>query len=129
MSNDLIKKLPPEKTVQVPEAQLQTLLDQNEEMKKDLATWRSAGVKLVTLFGVFDPETGRMKPEYVKSEKKPEPENPMPAILKSATSIMGLAAKTNLPGSMGRKAEDQLIEKFSFFSELVPLIEKYGNNQ
>ena len=104
--------------VQVKKEQLDKLIEQNQQQKQEIKELYDGTIKLLDVLGLV--ENNKIKPEYFNGEQ-----NPIPDILKSASSIMMLATQANIPG-LGKKAEAKLVEKFSFFKQLIPIFEKYG---
>ncbi len=98
---------------------LKALLDQNESQKAEIRALYDGSIKVMELIGLA--ESGQ-----IKSEAFEDGGNALPEILKGASSIMGLVMQAQVP-VIGKKAEAKLVEKFSFFKDLIPVFVKYGN--
>jgi hypothetical protein len=106
--------------VTVSKEQLDQLIAQNKELKKEVREMYDGTIKLLDTLGLVKDNV--IKPEYFNGE-----ENPLPEILKSAGSIITLATQANMPiPVLAKKAEAKLVDKFSFFKELMPIFIKYG---
>lgn len=108
------------KMVSIPETQLNDLLTQNEDLKKDVVLFRSCVMKFCAVLGIATPDGLNIKPEIVSGN-----ESVIGSIMKSAGDILLLFGQTSMPGLKGR-AEKKIKEKFSFFEDALPLIDKYG---
>ena len=110
--------------IQIEKEKLNFLLTQFEESQAEQKILKNAAIKIMSLMGLIDPETNKMKPEIASGE-----ENFIPGMLKSLTDVVALLTKSNLPGFMGGgdKAKQQLAEKFDFIKELLPIINKHAN--
>lgn len=105
-------------TVTIPAEQLEDLLTQNEEYKKEVDNLLIVAYGICGVLGLVD-ESGKIKPSYLNNE-----ESPMPAVLKAVVSTATLMAQAGVP-VLGRKAEAEIAKKFEFIKHLVPIINKY----
>lgn len=108
------------KMVSIPETQLEELIKQNEDLKKDVVLFRTCIMKFCAVLGVATADGSKIKPEIVNGN-----DSVIGCIMKSAGDILLLFGQTTMPGLKGR-AEKKIKEKFSFFEEALPLIDKYG---
>lgn len=109
--------------IEIERERLTTLLNQLDEADQERQILKGATIKIMSLMGLINPETGTMKEEIASGE-----ESFIPGMLKSLSDVVALLTKSNLPAFMGGgdKAKDALAEKFGFIKELLPIINKYG---
>lgn len=100
--------------------QLTNLLNQNSEYKKDVVKLRECIISVLRLMGLFDETTKTLKAEIKSGE-----ESYFSPILKSLSDVVKLLTLSQLP-IVGKKHEEQLVKKFSFIKQILPLIEKHG---
>jgi len=112
------------KMIEVSEIQLKELLELNQKQLNEIAqkdleikALYNASINIMELLGVA--AEGKIKPEMMEDGN-----NPLPEIMKEAGSLVSLVMKSQIP-LIGKKAEAQLVEKFSFFGALLPLFQKY----
>lgn len=120
-----VELMPDEMVVKT--AKLHDLIGQTKEMKADIGTLIEVVQGVVSVLGLTDPATGKIKPEYLRKDPvtgKVE-ENPMPAILKALGSFMSLSTQASIP-VLGKRAEREMNEKFAFIDKLLPALEKYA---
>lgn len=113
--------LQPNETV-IDKSQLQNLLDQSDELEKELETKRceikqlyDCAIKIFELVGLA--KNGVVEKKYFQPggfSFKP--------LVGGMTDISSLLLKAGF----SKKAEAQLTEKFKFFKELIPVFEKYA---
>lgn len=108
---------PIETTIKI--AELEILLTTIEMQKSEILKLYLGSMQVLSLLGLA-------KDGKVKAEAFEEEGNALPEILKEASGLMMLVMKAQVP-VIGKQAEKELIQKFSFFSELIPLFIKYGN--
>jgi hypothetical protein len=116
----------------IPASQLETLLNLLKENNIKIAeadAERQVLIKIafeiMNLFGYIDPKTGKMKPEVLSGE-----ESFIPGMLKSLGDVTSLLIGAKNPfKSLAQKNKDKLQEKFAFVQILIPLLQKYGNEQ
>ncbi len=92
--------------------------DSVENYKNDIFNLYNGSIKTMEVIGLA--ENGKMKPGILSGEA-----NPLGLVLKGGSDIFTLAMQAQVP-VLGKKAEAKLLDKFSFFKELIPLFEKYG---
>ena len=110
-------------TINIEKARLNTLLNELAESEKEKTLLKNAVVNIMSLMGLIDKNTGKMKEEIASGE-----ESFIPGMLKSLSDVVALLTKSSLPKFMGGgdKAKEELATKFSFIQELLPIINKYG---
>jgi hypothetical protein len=95
------------------------LLEAQEERK----ILKSAVIKIMDLMGLIDPQTNKMREEIASGD-----ESFVPGMLKSLGDVVQLLMKSNAPKMFGgEKAKEQLAQKFDFIAPLLPIINKYNN--
>jgi hypothetical protein len=109
-----------ENEIAIDRQQLNVLLTLNETQREEIKQLYFGSIQLLEMLGLA--ENGK-----VKAEAFADGANPLPEILKEASSLIGLVMQAGAPFGMGKKAEKKLIEKFSFFTQLIPLFIKIGN--
>lgn len=109
----------PEETVPVPKSLLEAMVKQGEETRIETEILYNTCISIMALLGLVDSD-GRVKSEVLSGE-----ESWLPCVLKGAKDIVSLLLQMKIPG-IGKKAEAELIEKFKFLKEVMPLVEKYG---
>jgi hypothetical protein len=104
---------------------LKTLLANSENQKNEIAALKAeirelydGSINILSIIGLAD--NGMIKKEAFE-----EGGNALPEILKGASNIMGLVVQAQVP-VIGKNAEKKLLEKFGFFSKLLPIFLKYG---
>jgi hypothetical protein len=100
--------------------QLTNLLNQNAEYKKDVVELKECIISVLRLMGLLDETTKTLKAEIKSGE-----ESYFSPILKSLSDVVKLLTLSQLP-IVGKKHEEQLVQKFSFIKQILPLIEKHG---
>lgn len=112
--------------IAIDRGKLKILLDNTGTLEKTIEAQRAeiralydGSIKVMEIIGLA--ENG-----IIKAEAFEEGGGAIPEILKGASSIIGLVMQSQVP-VIGKKAEKKLIERFSFFQELIPLFIKYGN--
>lgn len=98
---------------------LNSLLDKIDEKEAEIQALYNGSIKVMELVGLA--ENGK-----IKSECFEEGANAIGEVIKGGSSIMSLVMQSQTP-FIGKKAEAKLMEKFSFFKDLIPLFIKYGN--
>lgn len=108
----------------VPAHQLKSLLAQLEEAKQERKILYDIALSIMVLLGYADAKTRKPIPEIISGE-----ESWMPGMLKSLADVMGLLTKTKfaITDNQKKKYEAELAEKFAFVKNLMPLMQKYGN--
>lgn len=101
----------------LPKDQLEKLLSDNIEQKQDIEVLRKTITNILSLFGILDEQTGTIK-ESIKNGS----EGYLKHILKSLKNIIVLMGLSQF----NKKAEAELLEKFSFITPLIPIIDKYA---
>lgn len=109
-----------EEMVSIPKQQLEALLQKNEDLEKDIVLFRSCVMKFCGVLGIADKDGKNIKPEI-----KTGSESVIGSIMKSAGDILLLFGQTTMPG-LKKRAEQKIKDKFSFFEEALPIIDKYG---
>lgn len=110
----------------VPAHQLKSLLEQLQEAKEERKILYDIALSIMVLLGYADAKTRKPIPEIINGE-----ESWMPGMLKSLADVMGLLTKTKfaITDNQKKKYEAELAEKFAFVKNLMPLMQKYGNEQ
>jgi hypothetical protein len=96
----------------LPKAQIEALLAQNLEYKKDIEVFRTMVANILAVLGLLDPATGSIKASIQSGE-----ESYIKHILKALKNVV-------LDLSLGRNKN--LEEKFSFIKTALPHIQKYA---
>jgi hypothetical protein len=120
---DKTKPTPTAKIELSPEAKanIERLLKMLDEREKDLKTFYDSTIKLLEVIGLA--KDGKLI-EEITSENG----NFMSPVMKAIGDISVLLAGANLPKfAGGERNTKKLQEKFAFFSEAAPLLEKYAN--
>jgi hypothetical protein len=93
---------------------LEAFKTENTEYKEEITVLRKSIFKILALLGLVNTETNSLKEDidthYVKY------------ILKALTSVIGLLSTSKF----SKSAERELLEKFAFIKELMPIIKKYA---
>lgn len=109
-----------QKMVEIPEEQLESLVTQLEESKRDAIVLKESAIAIMDLMGLMNEEKTQIKPGIVSGK-----DSFIPGMLKSLSDIVALLTQCSAPKWMGGdKAKEKLEKKFSFVSKLVPVINK-----
>ena len=110
--------------IKIDKSQLAELLERNQQLQnennskdEDIKQLYNACMKIMEMVGVA--KEGKIKKEITEPGG-----NAISEVLKEAGSIMTLVFKAQVPVA-GRRSEEKLAEKFSFFKDLLPLFQKY----
>lgn len=101
----------------MPKDQLIKLLNDASEKKQDVEVLKKTILSILDLFGILDEKTGTIR-ESIRTGS----ESYIKYILKSLKNIIVLMGMAQ----MSKKAEAELMEKFSFITPLIPVIDKYA---
>lgn len=101
-----------------PASQLKILLDGKVDNEADIKELRDCIISVLKILGLTD-ETGGIKAEIRSGD-----EGYFGNILKALTHIVFLLGKAQIP-VIGKKAEMELIDTFSFIKKVLPLIDKH----
>ena len=102
----------------VPEQKLRNLIEQNKEFKQDFGELKQCVLSLLKLMGLLDEKTFTIK-EKIKTGE----ESYIKHVLKSLKEVIILLTESKLGF---KSAEEELVSKFSFVKQIIPLIEKHG---
>lgn len=103
--------------------QIYSLQQELKEAQDERAILKKSVIKIMDLMGLIDPATGKMKEEIASGE-----ESFVPGMLKALGDVVMLLTKSSAPKMFGGdKAKAQLVEKFDFIAALLPIINKYNN--
>ena len=105
--------------IAVNEIELKLLIELTATLKNDLFELYKGSIGLLSVLGLA--ENGQVKAEAFGEDGKT-----LPHIIKQAGNIIGLVMKSQAPGPFGKNAAKELTEKFAFFTPLIPLFIKYG---
>lgn len=98
--------------------QLENIIHQNIEFKKDIQELKHCIVSVIDVLGLLDKNTGTIK-EKIKTGE----EGYFGHIIKALKDVMLLMAEAKF----SKSGENKLMEKFDFVKRIIPLIEKHGN--
>ena len=87
-----------------------------KENEKDIAVLKDCVISITDVLGLYDKTTGSLKKE-VKEGSYLKP------IIKSLGEVMGMLTMSK----MGFGDDKELLKKFEFIKNVLPLIEKYAN--
>lgn len=104
-----------------PKTQLDSLLNILADYKKDIAELHTCIVAVLDLMGLYDHQTHDIK-EGIKTGK----DSYFKYILRALGDVVSLLTQAKL-GFKG--AEQEILEKFAFIKNILPLIEKHGRKQ
>jgi len=112
-----------QKLIVIPASEIETLVNTIEEVNKerDLIKWGM--FELLSLLGITNEEKTKIRPEIISGD-----EGIFKGLMKKGGELFFLFSQTSLPGSLGRKAEAQVKEKFAFVEKVLPVLNKYGED-
>ena len=112
-------------TVTILKEQLNSLLNQLDDANSERKVLKSSVMQIMDFIGLIDRKTSKLKEEIASGE-----ESFIPSMLKALGDVMGLLTKSSMPKILGgEKAKQELADKFAFIQELLPIINKYGNDE
>ena len=101
-----------------PEKQLEGLLKRLEDYKNDINELHNCISSVLDVMGIYDPET-----KDIKKAIKTGEESYFKYILRALKDTVVLLTQSK----MGLKSsEKELLQKFAFIKNIIPLIEKHG---
>lgn len=109
------------KTIDQLETELSQLLNENEELKNEIAEIIKLVRQIIGVLGLLDASGKSIKPELLSGQ-----ESVFSLLLSSLSDIIGLITKSKMP-LIGHRYEKKLEEQFSFVKEIVPIVQKYVN--
>lgn len=108
----------PEK-VSVNKDELEFLINEVETKTAELHLMYQSCAKMLAVIGLSDGVT--ISPDAFSDSNKP-----FTKVIKSGASLLALMTSASMPDFIGKDAKKEITEKFSFFQEMLPILEKYN---
>lgn len=103
--------------VLVPEKEFAQLMYDMAILQRDKELLRYGCFQICGTLGLTNPERTKMKDEVMSGE-----EGVFKNLIKSGLEIFGLFTKAGIPGTMGKKAQQQIKDRFAFIEKVKPAL-------